>query len=242
MALTAYTRFRFLWGAVDLETDSEQPAYNSANTEEGPAGAADLRRCVMRWNRDLMGDDVIQTSFVIVNYTGGDVDGTWTSGDYSAVEGHLDTFWGAIKSYMPSEVVLAEYRWYREGPGAVPPEVTTRFVARAVAGTGGEQMPGQIRTVVSLRTALRKQWGRIYLPGLSDTYNSNGRITGAAVDAVAAAANTLESNLAGGDFEWLVWSPLKQRAYAVERLWVDNSYDTQRSGKQLPTYHKVYSA
>jgi hypothetical protein len=243
MALGAYTHFRFLWGAVDYTTDDEAPAYDATNTDDGISNAAFARRCILRWDRSAFSDDIVQTHVDLVNVTAGALDDTWTSGDFTTVEGYLDTFWNAIKAKYSPSLILSEYRWYRLGPGAVPPEPTVRVTPKSIAGTSAtDSLPPQISPNVSLQTALRKRWGRIYLPAPVESMNApTGNITQADVDTFATAANALETSLAGADFEWVVYSPTKQRAYTINRVVMDNVFDVQRSRRfRRATYRKVF--
>lgn len=243
VALAAFTRLRILWGAFDFENDPEGPAFDEANTVDGdPGGTAALRRCVIRWNRSAIAEDIVQTSVVLGHVSDANVLVPWETADFTAAEAALDAFWTSIKPRYPNEIILNEYRWYREGPGADPPEVTVRVTPRSVAGTStNDMLPGQIRDVVSLRTALRKRWGRMYLPTPSTLdITTIGQRSSASVDTLADYARALAVAFGAANLGWFVYSPTVQRGYTIERVWVDNSYDTQRSGKQTPTYHKAY--
>lgn len=243
MALSAYTRLRMGWGAFDFETDSEAPAYDETNTQDATAaGTAVLRRMVIRWDRGLSGDDLIQTSMLLAKVDGTNQVVSFDGADYGAAEAAFDAFWATIKANCSPLYKLDGYRWYREGPGADPPESVVRVTPRVVAGTAsGDPLPGQVRTVLSLRTAFRKRWGRMYLPCVTETYSDgSGRLSAAVVDSQASAAHTLAGALSTASIAWMVYSPSVERAYAVERVWIDNSHDVIRSGKLLPTYHRAF--
>ena len=245
MALTAFTKFRVLWGAFDYSSDDEAPAYDATNSDDGNPTTAFGRRCIVRWLRDAYSDDLIQTHFDFANITAGALDDTWTAGDFTIVETALDAFWTTIKTKYASAFILSEYRWYRLGPGATPPEPTVRVTSRSVAGTGtGDSLPPQVSVNISLQTALRKRWGRIYLPPPVESVNNpSGNVTTSDVDVYAGAANTLETTLAANDFEWVVWSPTRERMYAINRIVTDNVFDIQRSRRyRKASYRKVYGS
>ena len=55
----------------------------------------------------------------------------------------------------------------------------------------GDCLPGQNAVVVSLRTGIkgRRRHGRFYLPGISESNHSNGRVTGTQLTAITALAD-----------------------------------------------------
>jgi hypothetical protein len=245
VALVAYSKFRFLWGAVDLTTDDEAPAYATAETQNNVSNDVNVRRCSLVWDRSAYGMDRCQTHVDVVNMTAGAIDDTWTAGDFTTVEAQLDTLWGAIKSMYHSGYVLVEYRWYRLGPGARAPEPTVRVTSRNVPGTSGTSpLPQQCSVTVSLRTALRKHWGRMYFPAPSGAQAGvSGLMPSIYVDQYANAFNAYVVALAAADFYPVVYSKLRQRAYAVNRTVVDNVIDIQRRRRpEKATYQKVYGA
>ena len=153
MALVAYTRRRVFWGLVDYESDDDGPTYDSSNTEDGVDNSHNGRRVVIRWTRSGLAEDVMQTHFDLVNITAGNIDDTWTTGDFTAAEAALDTWWTSQKALSPTYYTLAEYRWYRVGPGATPPEPAVRVATRSVAGTVGSAMIApQVAATVTLKT------------------------------------------------------------------------------------------
>lgn len=245
MPIIAYSKFRFLWGAVDLTTDDEAPAYATAETATGISNDVNVRRCTLVWDRSAFSMDRVQTHLDFVNMTGGVPDDTWTAGDFTTVEAAIDAFWGSIKAMYNTGFVLTELRWYRVGPGATPPEPTVRVTSRSVAGTSGTgPMPQQCAVTISLRTALRKHWGRLYLPTPTIAGLGAGGLMGNAnVDTIAAAFNTLVTTVETADFYPVVYSRTRQRAYAVNRVVVDNVIDVQRRRRpERATYQKVYGA
>lgn len=243
MALTAYARLRILWGAFDFSTDSEAPAYNAATTVNGGgSGEANLRRMVIRWSRSVIAEDDQQTSLVLGHVSDAHELMDFDTAQFTAAEAAFDTFWATVRPRFRTSTSLSEYRWYREGPGATPPEPTVRVTPRSSAGTSAnDELPGQLRNVVSLRTALRKRWGRCYLPTPSSIdMTANGHLATVPVDTLAGAAHALAGDLAAANLAWFVYSPTMARGYQVERVWVDDVYDVQRSGRVTMSYHKAY--
>lgn len=245
MPITAYTKFRFGWGLIDYTTDDEAPAYDAASTQQGITNDINVRRCSIIWDRSAYSMDRVQTHIDFVNMTGGVIDDTWTAGDFTTVEGAIDAFWTSTKSLFHTGLVLSEYRWYRKGPGAGAPEPTVRVTARSVAGTSGTgPVPQQNAVTISLRTALRKHWGRMYLPAPTiANLAAGGLLSSTAVDAIGNAFNTLLTTVETADFYPVVYSGTRQRAYAVNRVVVDNVIDIQRRRRpERQTYQKVFGA
>jgi hypothetical protein len=127
-----------------------------------------------------------------VNTTGGDPDYTWTSADYLSVESGIETMWTAIAAWISNEVRLVEHRWYGYGPGVVKPNPPSRVTTLATPklGTGSQASVRQVAQTVTLRTPLRRHWGRIYLPISSFTFDDNGQISASAHTSIANAART----------------------------------------------------
>jgi hypothetical protein len=155
--LTAYSRFRFLWGAVDWEGGSESP-YTTAQTgatlgtSAAPGVGVGVRRCVLTFDRtaEIAGADDAECHFDFLNITGGDPDDTWTPTDYTTLEGYLDTWYGSVKSRLTQYQTLSGYRWYRHGPGINPPNPAERVTTRSVAGTStADALPPQCASTLS---------------------------------------------------------------------------------------------
>jgi len=243
--VTAYLRFRFAWGLVDFQNDPGGPTYHAGNTQSPIAANILARKMTVEWDRSAQGLDVAQTHFDIANVTNGQLDDSWTDADFSAVEQDFFTFWNAIKIQIPSTIVLSTLRWYRVGPGATPPEPAVRVTPVSSAGTStGPQLPTQVAENITLRTGLRKAWGRAYLPAVSSTHlTQDGYWPNADVDQVADQMNAFVLAMAAQDFHLVVYSPTHQQAYNVEKIAVDNVFDTQRRRRHRTfTHRKVWPA
>ncbi len=243
MALVAYTRRRVFWGLVDYESDDDGPTYDSSNTEDGVDNSHNGRRVVIRWTRSGLAEDVMQTHFDLVNITAGNIDDTWTTGDFTAAEAALDTWWTSQKALSPTYYTLAEYRWYRVGPGATPPEPAVRVATRSVAGTVGSAMIApQVAATVTLKTGLRKHWGRVYLPGPGNAafVGTTGHLTTSYTDNIATYVHTLIGTLASSDFYLVVFNKARGRMYNVESVQADDIADVIRSRRPRSNiYRKV---
>lgn len=246
--LTAYERFRFLWGAVDWQSGSESP-YTTAQTgtnlgtSAAPGDGVGVRRCVVHFDRTALavGEDDAECHFDFLNITGGDPDDTWTSTDYETLEALLDTWWASIKGYFTSGYKLAGYHWYRFGPGVTAPNPAERVTTRSVAGSGSDPAcPPQVAMSITFRTAVRRSWGRTYLPAISaNQLDATGHPTNTCVDAFATAASVLYADANDADFPQVVVSKKLSAVLAIEAVECDNDPDVIRRRRFSVTSHKL---
>jgi hypothetical protein len=250
MALTAFTRFRMLWGALDWQAGSGNP-YTSAQTAAGGASAAPgtghigVRRATLVFDRSSYSpaDDDMTMHFDFLNFTSGAPDDTWTAGDYTTLESALQTWWTATKAYSDPKTKLREIRWHRAGAGITPPNPAERvFILTTMdpgTGTAGLAVP-QVACSITFRTAVRRSWGRTYLPfnGLQPTVQ--GRLGNSTVDAIATATQTLVTTAAAADFALVVSAVRLNAALVVERIEVDDVLDIIRRRRWKHTgYRKM---
>jgi hypothetical protein len=183
----------------------------------GAAAETDTWRKVYlryRWTGSVdIKDDMFMT-IDISNITAGAIDNSWTTADYTTMEGKLDTFVTAAASLQNSNMRMVEYRWYVQSfnpPSNVhpfaphgPPE---RVTVKSITGSGGntaQQIP-QASMAVTLKTLYPRNWGRNYLPGLNMQLSGvPPQFTSAQVDSFANAYNTLVSSSGSSDFQIVV--------------------------------------
>lgn len=250
MALTAFSRLRMLWGALDWQAGSDNP-YSSAETVSGGSSAAagagiGVRRVVFTIDRATShpGADAAEFHFDFLNMTGSAPDDTWITSDYTTLEGYLDTWFTAIKVFMPTGYKLTQYSWYRHGPGVGKPNPAERVLLKGtpVAGSAsGHGLPPQAACTLTFRTAVRRSWGRTYLPLVCATPGSSGVLAAADVNSIASATNTLITSAAGADFFVVVVSDRLSAALNIEHLEVDDNIDIIRRRRwKQSTYKKLY--
>jgi hypothetical protein len=246
---TSYVRLRMFWGALDLTSAQGQtPQYSSSQIVSGGASAAvasgvGVRRASLVIDRTTedVGSDPAFMHFDFLNTTSGSPDDTWTAADYAALEAHLQTFWTGCGGYVKTGNRLTEFRWHRVGTGVSKPNPAERVTAISpMAGTASSSMPQQACSI-TFRTAVRKSWGRTYLPlAGGSVIGTNGRPTNAAVDAIATAANLLVTNAAAADFHLVVVSKPLSSSLNVEHVEVDNVADVIRRRRwKSATYKKI---
>lgn len=182
--------------------------------------------------------------FDFLNTTGGTPDDTWTSGDYTTMEGHLEDFFDTVKVVWHPGFKLTDFNWYRVGSGITPPNPAERMahLASPIVGTGSTAlMPPQVASTITFRTASRRSWGRTYLPlGGAALTSSAVMLDSTVVDLLAGAADTLVTDAASDDFALVVVSATKQAALNVEQVEVDDNVDIIRRRRwKSSTYRKI---
>jgi hypothetical protein len=196
--------------------------------------------------------DYAMTTLHLLNLTGGDPDATWTTSDYTTVEGFLDAFWTTLKPKYQAKVVLSGYRWNADGPTFKPHgsslSPTLRNTARNVPGTSVNQMlPPQSAVTVTevtdakytvldvegVGTQLRNRWGRFYLPSPDNLQCSAGRVVPAFCTLVSGAVKTLYDACVGAQFIPVMYSPTTGNAWSVKEIHVDDIFDVIRSRRYV---------
>jgi hypothetical protein len=213
--------------------------------------AYELRKLTVVYKRTPatgVAQDAAMTTHHFLNLTGGLPDASWTSTDYTAVETAFDTFWTTAKTMYTSATSLAEYVWRADGPAFRPfgseLSPTLRRTARAVAGTGtGEALPPQVAVSVTETTAakytvedvegsgaqLRNRWGRFYLPAMTVSKVTNGRLAAATQVGLADAVETLYEACVTAQLIPVMYSPTTGHAWSVLEVHVDDIFDVIRS-------------
>lgn len=219
-------------------------------------GDFELRRFLARFTRTPAGGTQEDDAYIGCHFgkvSGGSFDPAWVAGDYSAVESAFDTLWATLKTFNPSSVVLAEYRWFKSGPEWEPADEdgpynpAERSTARAVAGTNvsSTQLPPQLALTVTKIVSVRKRWGRVYLPApmQSSLSDATGRLASANLATILAAWVTFMNSCRTAGKRPVVFSRGKAgyttpkgnvigahaaTAYEITQLRMDNLFDVQR--------------
>jgi hypothetical protein len=247
---TSYGRLSGWWGEIEAYKTDEQVFATSerqALGDDAETPNTAVRRAQLVFNRtgSGSGEDVATCSMDFMNMTSGDLDDTWNDTDFNTMTGLITTFITAYAPLMFSSTVLDQVRWYRVGPGIVPPNPPVNIQDVNVAGSNASPMPPQIAISVTERCAVRKCWGRFYLPspGQSAISSSRGEITSTAVTSIADAADALYSAAYAADFIPVVWAKTRNKVFTVEKLQVDSLFDVIRSRRwDRPTTKVVRDA
>lgn len=249
--MLAVTRLRLLWGAFDFETEqAKYPQYALTQYAElgdsaAAGGGIGVRRATLIFDRsaETVSDDTCEMHFDFVNFTGGNPDDTWTNADYTTLETALTTWHTAVKSNIATGTKLARFSWHRVGPGVPKPNPAERItdITTPVAGTATRACAPQIAMAISLRTPVRKSWGRTYLPWAAAAA-SNGRASTSEADALVASTITLAAAAKSNDFGLVVTSAALNSALLVENIVCDTTFDIIRRRRWKHTSYKKTTA
>lgn len=181
-----------------------------------------------------------------VNSTSGALDTTWVSADFAAVESAWDAFFTAQAGNIPTDVRLVEYRWYAFGAQVVSPNPPARVTTKVtpIVGTATGDFVHQVAWTVTLRTALRRHWGRIYIPWKNNLGLTGGQLGSSGVDSLAAAARTalLAAETSQGVVP-VVWDRNRKLAFTITAIEMDSVPDIIRRRRPRDTsYKKIYTA
>jgi hypothetical protein len=234
---TTISHKSFFWGALVLdEAATSQPAYPvtdyvTLGDDATVGGGVGVRRATLVLDRSgyATADDAALMHFDFLNLTSDSPDDTWTSADFAALEGRLNTWWNTIKGYTPATTKLTRYYWHRVGAGITKPNPAIRItdIATPVASAASTfSAPPQAACSISLRHGVRRAWGRTYLP--MAVAGAGGRFANADADAIVAATVTLLQGAKLDDFLCVVTSIVHNQAFVVEKVVVDNTVDIIR--------------
>jgi hypothetical protein len=149
--------------------------------------------------------DEVLTTLDLVNLTGGAIDNSWTTQDYSAVDTILTTLLNAYSVYMAAMIHWKEIRYYVRSfnplsdPKPFPPAgAPARVTPLNIAGQVVNPNPGQLAITSTDRTAFPRHWGRNYWPfpgqiTVAPTTHIGTAVCSALADAIYNAYGSLQS-------------------------------------------------
>lgn len=209
-----------------------EDAFTDGVGQASPVSDVQWRRIVVRYSRATpatTAEDYATWGMDIVNMTGGNIDSSWTAGDYTAVDAALNELLTTLNAFVSNTHTLVDVQYYARSfnPDLVagnpvpqyktdPSTGRTKEIPRfsrsgpplhiltknLVGGSGAFTLPYQSAMSVTFRTATRKHWGRCYLPGLhsGEIQSANGRFATATITSVANAFAEFASDLGANDF------------------------------------------
>lgn len=203
---------------------------------QGPVDI-DIRKTTLVFNRPTESPgstrDIVETSAYWALTADGVFSGAWDDTELEAVETAITTWWTAMKAHYPTTTTFVEIRWYLAGSEVVDPNPVFRVTPVNVAGTNATSMlPPQVSTTLTLQTASRRHWGRMFLPspvvGLIDGTTANGRWLHTFVDDVVEFWVAQMAALLLDGVLQVVWSPAAQSILGITAFSSDDVPDTQR--------------
>jgi hypothetical protein len=230
----------------------------------------ETRKLQWRFSRAPAGGTVEDVAVFTLHYIKASApNGPWDdANDLPNIESTLNVFWTTIHDQFPAFMRSDQYRWYKDGPAFyelagdgsryIPKggNAAVRVTEVDSPGLAGNEsmMPPQIAMSLTLKTSMRKSWGRFYLPAPAViACDYDGRIYQASVDKIANAALSLfGSNRAGGYYPsvFSIQKPARLThdgkltlpaqdaiAYEVKSVQMDNLFDVIRRRRwDGPTY------
>jgi hypothetical protein len=198
-------------------------------------------------------EDKATIRFRIAKVVGGGLYSALIAAEFPPIETAMDALWTAQSPNMDIGHTVAEYRWfenrashgaYPDGSEIVGPPV--RITSKSIAGsTSVKRLPDQDAMSVTFRTASRKHWGRVYVPGLTQNVidGTFGLFTNGVVDSMASAWRTFLLSLVANSQTIGVWTYKKGAFLDISALEVDNVVDIQRRRRvNASSYKHIYTS
>jgi len=224
---------------VDATYHALDALYSGAQTAT-VAGSPSYRRAMCTFLRDD-GDDVTENIFDIVNLTGGSVDNSWITADYTGAEARILTFYQALVSaniFAPG-LKLQEVRWYpmpQTGTKDAPTPPLRIHTFNESIGGGTQALPHQVALTVTKVVASRRHWGRVYLGPLNvscvASLSHSGALDPTRQTAIADAFQAFLTNLTTDQTPMVVTDRAHGMAQMILGCRVDNVFDVQRRRRQ----------
>lgn len=205
-------------------------------------GAVNLAQaCVSRTAVTTGLDDAIFTT-----HWGGPGSGPMDHATRVTATNALKAFWSDVGAFLHVSHVLREVKWYDVSSSApyrtsfIESIATGAAPGTPAASTGG-LLPPQNAISVTLKTNLRKHWGRFYLPGITFTQIDStrlGALKSTTCDAIATSAATLCQQATGPTV--IVWNGQAGTAAFIDHVQVDDVVDViRRRRMKVATYKKA---
>jgi hypothetical protein len=180
-------------------------------------------------------------TFDLANITGGHLDTSWTTSDYTTAEAKFDTCFTALLPRLHAKCKVVEYKWYARqfNPYSDPKPYAdsgppVRVTPKSMFGTGSYFTPPQVAISVTERTAWPHHWGRFYLPGIDGSgVGTDLQVTTAFLSAIAGAVGTLYDDLSAAELFPVVPTTQMNKSpnrglLQVNKIQVDSIFDVQR--------------
>jgi hypothetical protein len=164
--------------------------------------------------------------------------GTLDSGDASYVAGHLTTFWNAVRTSgallgrAQNAHVIKIYNAVTTTPNYPLDERTFNLTT----APGAITLPLEVQLCISYANdsativPRSRRRGRIYIGGQNVANNAVGRpITALQTNLAQNFRDLVEAFDTDPEFELGIWSRANGSIYPIERVYVDNEWDTMRS-------------
>lgn len=234
--------------AISQWAEHELAGFTDGQYIEGTAPAASsvhIARLQVRYKatRTPLPVDVYENVLHFVNSASGIAGEAVLDSQKAAAEAAFGAFFTVASSRMHPFVALDGYRWYGltlGDPISGPPTRVTDITDVTAGGPGS--VPSQVACAITMRTGLRKHWGRIYVP-CSNLSSTNGMFSSATVDALANGFRTFITACQAVSLTPVIFSPQRQSVMSIASIAVDDVPDIiRRRRARANTYQKVLTS
>jgi hypothetical protein len=159
--------------------------------------------------------------------------------DWGAFETAFATFWDAIDGHIHTNYRCVERRYYNVPGGANPTLGDPVHVATSSfdgAQSTDTPMPPQMAIAVTELTAVRRRWGRFYVPGWTVAAVDGGRVLAAVRTALAQGAHDMYEAMATTGREMVVRRRADGSYQLVHSVQVDDVWDVVRRRRFSVTF------
>lgn len=223
----------------------------SDTTLQNFVGTGGVSKCTILWSRTTPAgtrEDFVSTNLHMCVHVGAGSYVALTDSQKADAEADLDTFTTAIAARQSNQFTLAYYQWHDIIVGDATYGQIDRSTTKSTAGgSASMRLPDQLSVNATFRTAARRHWGRIYLPGIGSNHyeTTYGRVTNAGCDGVASDVRTLANNLVANTAatELVIFSKAHGAVLSVDEIHVDNVPDVVRRRRaKMASYRKIYTS
>lgn len=198
-------------------------------------------------------EDTAQFGMRICKRAGAGLWGIGLASELPGIETRLDALITSLASHISTAYTMTQYVWHERAidhptneDGSEKIGAAIRYTSKSIAGAQlTDRNADQVSATVTFKTASRKHWGRVYLPGIAtgQMNKTYGRWTPAFADAVAGYFRTFINGLATDGYDLVVYSYKKKAIMQVVELQVDDIVDIQRRRRaKQRSYAKTYSS
>lgn len=168
-------------------------------------------------------------------------DGTPMNGtDRDIATQKIINFINSIATFISNKYEFKEVRWYDVRTDSLPVGPPLQVGPLGIKGASANSaLPPQVACSVTFKTALRKNWGRFYIPGIqSGELAPQGYFLTPMLAQIADAAAALTDR--GGTVQQTltVWSPTEKTHHDPQIVQVDDVPDVIRSRRFSSTLHR----
>lgn len=251
-----------VWSPEITHTSEKSGYWGTQSREAGTTETIQSETTLGAWRLTLVysrvvpagvREDTMTNNLAIAKTIGGGQYGLGLTSELSAIETIVNAYATLIANKQNSGVTLSEYVWHElrashppaDGGGEKVGPAIRRTPKSVVGANATSRTPDQISATITLQTASRKHWGRIYVPGLrlSAWDTTYGRLTTTVADDLATAMRGLVNDLNTAGYTVGVWSYKFQAFLPVYKVAVDDVVDIQRRRRaKQKSYQRVYTS